>query len=90
MKKIMSLALVLVGYCILLSFLGMYEDAVFNSMWLYALTIIGYGFLCWLSIRYRSLLICFWGMICPAVCPLSVLNYFKLRNGHGISNLLTL
>ena len=53
MRKIMLLALV--GYCIPFSFLGMYGDATFGSMWLYALTIIGYGFLCWFCIRYCSL-----------------------------------
>ena len=53
MKKILLLALV--GYCIPFSFLAMFCDVTFDSMWLYALMIIGYGFLCWFSIRYRSL-----------------------------------
>ena len=51
MKKI----LVLLGYCIPFSFLAMFGDVTFDTMWLYTLPILGYGFLCWLSIQFRSL-----------------------------------
>lgn len=54
-NKFKNIILMLIGYCIPFSFLGMYGDATFDSMWLYALAVIGYGFLCWLCIQYRSL-----------------------------------
>ena len=51
MKKVF----VLLGYCIPFAFLAMFGDVTFDTMWLYVPAILGYGLLCWFSIRYRSL-----------------------------------
>lgn len=53
--KIKKMILLLIGYCVPFSFLAMYGDVTFGSMWLYVLLVLGYGLLCWLSIRFRSL-----------------------------------
>lgn len=54
--KMLNITSVLIGYCIPFSFLAMYGDVTFDSMWLYGLLIVGFGFLCWGCIQCHSLI----------------------------------
>lgn len=54
MKKRLVPALLLLGYCIPFVFLSMYGDAAHGTMWLYALMAVGFGGLCFGSVRARQ------------------------------------
>ena len=54
MKKIPKWA-ILLGYCLPFTFLGMYGDAVWGTMWLYVVEAAGLGALCFFTIRRRSI-----------------------------------
>lgn len=54
MKSKVISAGILIMYCVPYAFLGMYGDAEYRTMLLYALLIAGMGLLCWGCIRMKS------------------------------------
>ena len=54
MKKNLIRAVLLLGYCAPFVFLAMNEDATFGSLWFYLVMIIGYGALCYGSVKTKN------------------------------------
>ena len=54
MKKILIRILLISGYCIPFVFLAMHEDATVGSLWFYLIMIIGFGVLCYGSVKTKN------------------------------------
>lgn len=54
MKKIFIKILLILGYCIPFVFLAMNEDAQKGTLWFYLVMLIGFGVLCFGSIRTKN------------------------------------
>lgn len=63
MKKVFLKILLLLGYCIPFVFLAMNEDAVTGTLWFYLIMIVGFGVLCYGSLKVKSVWIIFVGNI---------------------------
>ena len=57
MKKNITKALLLLGYCLPFVFLAMNEDATTGTLWFYLIMIVGFGALCFGSIKTKNSLI---------------------------------
>ena len=57
MQKNITKALLLLGYCLPFVFLAMNEDATAGTLWFYLIMIVGFGALCFGSIKTKNLLI---------------------------------
>ena len=63
MKKNITKALLLLGYCLPFVFLAMNEDVTTGTLWFYLIMIIGFGTLCFGSIKANNSLIVLVGNI---------------------------
>ena len=54
MKKSLIRVFLILGYCIPFIFLAMNEDATVGTLWFYLFMIIGFGALCYGSMKIRS------------------------------------
>lgn len=54
MKKLIIRVILLLGYCIPFVFLAMNEDATVGTLWFYLIMILGFGVLCYVSIKSQN------------------------------------
>lgn len=57
MKRNITKALLLLGYCLPFVFFAMNEDATTGTLWFYLIMIAGFGTLCFVSIKTKNSLI---------------------------------
>lgn len=57
MKRTITKALLLLGYCLPFVFFAMNEDATTGTLWFYLIMIAGFGTLCFVSIKTKNYLI---------------------------------
>lgn len=54
MKKSIAKIVFLIGYCVPFVFLAMNEDVMVGTLWFYMIMIIGFGALCYGSVKIKS------------------------------------
>ena len=75
--------LLLIGYCIPFSFLAMCGDVTFGTMWLYALLIVGMGFLCWGAVKSQSLIALVFGNALSCIVSIACVMVFQTAEWAG-------
>ena len=77
MKKAWTRIILILGYCVPFVFLGMNEDALTGTLWCYLVMILGFGVLCYYSVRTKNMFIIILGNILSFISSCSFAWVFQ-------------
>lgn len=77
MKKALTRILLILGYCVPFVFLGMNEDATTGTLWFYLVMILGFGALCYYSVKTKNTFIIVLGNILSFISSCSFAWIFQ-------------
>lgn len=77
MKKMLIRIALIIGYCIPFVFLAMNEDATTGTLWFYFVMILGFGVLCYYSVKTKNTFIIILGNIMSFISSISFTWFFQ-------------
>ena len=79
MKNNITKAMLILGYCIPFVFLAMNEDALTGTPWFYLIAILGFGALCYISVKTKNTVIIFLGNILSFTSSCTFAWFFQTK-----------
>ncbi len=77
MKQWLLRVLIILFYCVPYVFLSMNGDAAMGTMWFYALMLVAYSVLCFISVKMRNYVLVAMGNVLSLVSSLFCRNLFR-------------